>query len=210
MSGLINAAPAAAAARGGSATGPSSLENPLLQQMQNAIEAKLTPENLDDYNKVVVAGLHLALDNGANSFMAKLHNSRDPIGDCAKGAVALMLIMRKETRGTLPLEAGIPAGVTLMLHGLDFIERGQIMKIAEPELVRAMSQFANQLFWKLGITPTMIQTASDRVHQIVQDPDAMAKINLKAGLTKHPDAAEPTMVPGLNSFAMATAPRPAL
>lgn len=208
MDGFLNAAPAIAApgTAAPSTAGSSSLENPLLQQMQNGLEAKLTPENRDDYNKVVVAGLHIALDRGANSFMAKLHASPDPIGDCAKGAVALMLIMRKETRGAMPLQAGIPAGVTLMLHGLDFIDHAGIVKIAEPELVRAITQFTNQLFWKLGISPEMLQKATARVHQIVQDPDAMSKINLKAGLTRHPDAAEPTQIPGLTAPALPPAP----
>ena len=198
MSGLINATPKAAAAGSGTqAAGPSTLANPLLQQMQNGIEAKLTPENQNDYNKVVVAGLHIALNGGAQSFMAKLHASADPIGDCAKGAVNLMLIMRKETRGAMPLQAGIPAGFTLMLHGLAFLEQSKVLTIAEPELVRATHIFANQLFFKLGITPDMLQHATNRVHQIAQDPDAMARINLKAGLTRHPDAATMTPVPGL-------------
>lgn len=198
MAGLINAVPKTAAPNPGTqAAGPSALANPLLQQMQNGIEAKLTPENLDDYNKVVVAGMRIALDRGPQSFLAKLHASPDPIGDCAKGAVNLMLIMRKETRGAMPLQAGIPAGFTLMLHGLDFIDHAGIVKIAENELVRATHQFANQLFWKLGISPEMLQHATNRVHQIVQDPDAMSRINLKAGLTRHPDAAMPTPIPGL-------------
>ena len=37
--------------------------------MQNGIEAKLTPENQNDYNKFVVAGLRIALNGGAQSFM---------------------------------------------------------------------------------------------------------------------------------------------
>jgi hypothetical protein len=193
MSGIINTQPAPPA------SGSSGLSNPLLQTMENQLEAKLTPQNRNDYNKVVVAGLHIALANGPNSFMAKLNHSADPIGDCAKGAVALLLIMRRESRGVLPMQAGIPAGVTLMLHGLDFIDHAGIVKIAEPELVRATTQFTNQLFFRLGISPQMLQQATARVHQIVQDPDAMSKINLKAGLTQHPDAAKTTPVPGITT-----------
>lgn len=202
MSGLINAA----APSGGS----SQISNPLLQSAENALEAKLTPENRDDYNKVVVAGLHIALANGVNGFMAKLAHSADPIGDAAKGAVALTLIMRKDAKGVMPMQAGIPAAYTLMLHALDFIDRTGVVPIAEPELVRATTQFSNQLFHKLGITPQMLTSATQRVHQITQDPDAMSKINLKAGLTTAAGAATPTPVPGLNMPASAPAPaRPA-
>ena len=200
MSGIINAAPPPGA------SGSSALENPLLEQTENGIEAKLTPSNRADYQKVVVAGLRIALANGPNSFMAKLHASHDPIGDCAKGSVALLFIMQQHAKGVMPMQAGIPAALTLMLHGLDFVDHAGIVKIAEPELVRATTQFTNQLFWRLGITPAMLQHATKRVHTIVQDPDAMAKINLKAGLTKHPMAAEPTQIPGLTAPASAPAP----
>jgi hypothetical protein len=191
MPGIINAPKPAADTSG--------LQNPLLAQMQDGIEARLKPQGRDDYNKVVVAGLHIALAGGPNSPMAKLQKSHDPIGDAAKGAVALMLIMQKEAKGVMPMQAAIPGAMVLMLHALDFIDHAGIVKIAEPQLVQATTQFTNQLFWKLGITPQMLQHATQRVHQIAQDPDAMAKIQLKAGLTKHPDAAEPTQIPGLTA-----------
>jgi hypothetical protein len=187
MSGTINAAPKQA---GG-------IANPLLAQTEQVIESKLKPENRADYMKVVVAGLHIALANGPNGYMAKLHDAPDPIGACAKGAVALVLIMQKEAKGVLPMQAGIPAGLVLMLHGLDFIDHAGIVKIGENELARATTLYTNVLFQKLGITPQMLQSAAGRVHQIVQDPDAMQKINLKAGLTRHPDAAVPANIPGI-------------
>ncbi len=174
----------------------STLRNPLLAQTEQKIESNIVdPNTKADYLKIVVAGLHIALANGPNSFVAKLKTSQDPIGDCAKGAVALVLIMRRESRGVMPPKAMIPAGMTLMLHGLDFIDRAGIAKIAEPELDNATKIFANEMFHKLQITPGMIQQATGRVHQILQDPDAMQKINLKAGITRHPLAATPTPLP---------------
>jgi hypothetical protein len=175
------------------------MNNPLLQTMETALEAKLTPQNRGNYDKVVVAGLHIALAHGPNSFMAKLLHSEDPIGDCAKGAVALLLIMRKEAKGVLPMQAGIPAGVTLMLHGLDFIDRAKIVEIGNPEIVRATTLFSNNLFFRLGISPQMLQHATMRVHQIANDPTAMNAINLKAGITQHPGAATVTPVPGVTA-----------
>lgn len=197
MSGLINAAPAATAnAQPATAGG---LSNPLLQQMEAGIEAKLTPANKADYDKIVIAGLHIALDRGPQGFMAKLHDSADPIGDAAKGSVNLMLIMKKQARGQWPEEAGIPAAYTLMLRGLDFIDHSGVVKIGAPELARAIHLFSNQLFWRIGLTPKMLQTVTERVHAIVQNPDDMQKLNLKNGLSRHPDAAIPTAVPGLTA-----------
>lgn len=193
MSGLINAAPADDAAPDQSS---STLRNPLLAQAEQKIEGNIVdPNTRSDEMKIVVAGLHVALANGPNSFVAKLHGSQDPISDCARGAVAIVLIMRQESRGVMPIKAMVPAGMVLMLHGLDFIDRAGIAKIAEPQLDNATKIFTNEMFHKLGITPGMIQHATGRVHQIMQDPSSMAAINLKAGITRHPLAATPTPLP---------------
>lgn len=192
MSGIING-PSTGAASGAAGGG---LSNPLLQQAEEKLEANIAdPATQQNYMKIVVAGLHIALAKGADGFMAKLRTSRDPVSDCATGAVALLLIMRKESKGVMPLKAGVPAGMTLMFHGLDFIDRAKVAKIAEPELDRATTIFTNTLFHKLGITTQMLQTAATNVHNITQDPAKMELINRKAGLVKSPDASQPTPLP---------------
>lgn len=193
MSGIINGPSGDGA--GGAAPG-GGLGNPLLAQAEQKLEANISdPATHQNYMKIVVAGLHIALANGPNGFLAKLRNSRDPVADCATGAAALVLIMRKQSKGVMPMKAAVPAGMTLLFHGLDFIDRAKIAKIGEPDLDRATTLFTNFLFHKLGITTKMLQTAATNVHGITQDPAAMAKISLKAGLTRHPDAAVPTPLP---------------
>ena len=189
MSGFINAQPA-------STTG---LANPLLQQTETTLEARLTPQMKTNYDKIVVAGLHIALQNGPRGFMAKLHDSADPIGDAAKGAAQLVMILRKEARGVMPMQAMIPAGLTLLLHALDFIDRAKIVPIAEPQIDRGTATYTNQIFHLLGITPRMLQNATQNIHQIVQDPAKMELISRKAGIVKAPGASEPTPIPGMPS-----------
>jgi hypothetical protein len=193
MSGIIN--DPQASPTDVPATGPSELGNPLLQQAESKVETNLTPENRANYMKIVVAGLHIVLANGASGFMGKLRNSQDPISDCARGAASLVLIMRKQARGVMPIKAMIPAGMTLLFHGLDFIDRAKIANIAEPEIDRAASIFTNFMFAKLGITPAMLHQITGKVQRITNDPQSMAAINLKAGLTRHPMAATPTPLP---------------
>jgi hypothetical protein len=174
---------------------PNQLANPLLQQVEDKIESGLTPENRANYMKVVVAGLHIALANGPSGFMAKLAKSADPIADAAKGAVSLVIIMRHQARGIMPIKAMIPAALTLMLRALDFVDRSKIAPVGQPDLVRATHIFTDFLFARFGISKAGLQNAMQRVHAITQDPQAMAKINLKAGFTRHPDAATPTPLP---------------
>jgi hypothetical protein len=183
MSGIINATAQPAAS-------PSQLSNPLLQEAETKIEASIVdPALKTNWMKVVVAGMHIALAGGPNGFMGKLRQSQDPISDCAKGAASLVLIMRREARGVMPPKAMILAGMTLLFHGLDFLDRSGIAKIAEPELDRATTVFTNFLFQKLGITTQMIQNLTSQVHQITQDPQAMEAIKMRAGVVPHPGAA---------------------
>ena len=173
----------------------SELSNPLLQQTEDQVERGLTAENRQNYMKVVVAGLHVALDKGPDGLLAGLAQSEDPIADAAKGAVSLVIILRKQAHGVMPLKAMVPAAMTLMLKALDFADRSKIVKVGQEELVRATHIFTDTMFARLGITKAGLANAAQRVHAITQDPQAMAAINLKAGLTRHPNAATPTPLP---------------
>jgi hypothetical protein len=172
-----------------------SMSNPLLQQTEAGIEKGMDPTIHDAYLKIVLAGMHIALDKGPDGILASLKLSKDPVADAAKGAVAMVIVMRKEAKGIMPMKAMVPAALTLMLKALDFADRSGIVKVAEPELVRATHIFTDQIFARTGITKAGLQKAANRVHAITQDPEAMAKINLRAGITRHPMAAEPTPLP---------------
>lgn len=188
MSGLINSA-----APNGSRT--TELSNPLLQQAEDKVESQLTDENKQNYMKIVVAGMSALLNGGPNGIMASLKQSKDPISDCAKGAVSLCLILRKQAHGIMPLKAMVPAAMTLMLKALDFADRSGVAKVGQPDLVRATHIFTDTVFASFGITKQGLANAAQKVHAITQDPQAMAAINLKAGVTVHPGAATPTPLP---------------
>lgn len=194
MSGMINTAPTP-----GTGGAPASgLKNPLLQQVETKIEANIHEEQTrQEYQQIVTAGLHIALQGGLNSFAARIQHSRDPIGDVARSCVALVLVMRGQSKGNkpFPMQAGIPAGMTLLMHGLDFIDSAKIAKIAEPELEQATTIFVNTLFHKLGITPQMIQQLRGGVERTIADPGSVEKIKLKAGMTRHPMSVSETPMP---------------
>lgn len=172
------------------------LSNPLLQQTEAQVETGIEPETRANYDKIVVAGMHAALDKGPNSILASLKQSQDPVSDAAKGAVSLVVILRKDAKGVMPLKAMVPAAMTLMLKALDFIDRSGIAKIGNEELVRATHIFTDTMFARMGISKGSLERAATRVHQITQDPEAMNAINLKAGITRHALSDTPTPLPG--------------
>lgn len=165
------------------------LSNKILQAAEAKIENDLTPDNRANYLKIVVAGMKVLLNKGPNGILAKLKGRQDPINDCAVGAVNLVLILKKESKGVMPLKAMVPAAMTLMLKGLDFAEKVGDLKVDNDVLVRATHIFTNTIFQRYHITAPMLNTAMQRVHGIMSDPRKMAAINMKGGMTKHPNAA---------------------
>ena len=185
------------------------LSNPVLQQIEQQIEAGLTPQTRADYMKIVVAGGHLAnANNGA--MLVQLSKAPDPIAAAAKGAVGLVLIMRKETQAPgkvpMPMKSAVPAAMTLMVNALDFISRSKIAPVGTPELERAVHIFTDYLFARMGITKAGLASAAQKVHSLTQDPQAMTAIQMKSGLLRHPMAPTQTpLPPGRGSLMNSTA-----
>jgi len=170
------------------------LKNSILEAAEQKIESGLMPDNQVNYQKIVVAGMHAGMAKNG-SLLVSLHKSKDPVSDCANGAVKLCMILRRQSHGIMPLKAMVPAAMTLMLQALDFCDKSGIAKIGTPELVRATHIFTNTMFAAFKITPQMIHTAAGKIHGIMQDPAKMEMLKRRAGVVKAPGASEPTPMP---------------
>jgi hypothetical protein len=176
------------------------LSNPLLQQAEDKLESGLTPENRVHWMQIVNEALHVTLANGADGLMAALAKSKDPVADAARGAVSVCLILRhdhdsKQGVVPMPLKAMVPATLSLMLRGLDFIDRSKIAPVGNAELVRATHIWTDFVFARFGISKAGLANAGTKVHALTRDPAAIAAMQLKAGFTRHPNAATPTPLP---------------
>lgn len=168
---------------------------PILQAAEEKIEIQLLPDIRESYLKIVVAGMKAGMANGPDSILSKLRDSKDPVSDCAKGAIGIVLILKHQSKGIMPIKAMIPAASTLMIKALSFAEQMGLVKVGNDELVRATHIFANTFLQKLGITPPMMQHAMTKVHALTQDPVAMEQMKRKTGFVKHPEASDPTPLP---------------
>jgi hypothetical protein len=171
------------------------LKNKILQAAEDKIESQLTPQNRINYLKVVNSGMQAAMAKGPNSILASLKDSKDPLNDCAKGAVNMCLLLRKQSRDTMPIKCMVPAAMTLMLKALDSAQAMGLITIGNDELVQATHIFTNYLMHALGITQPMLATAATKLHAMTQDPGQMEKIKRAAGVVKDPRASTPTPVP---------------
>lgn len=158
------------------------IQSPILQAAEAKIEEGLVPENRANYHKIVVSGMALALQNGQNGILYSLKNSKDPVYSCAKGAVNLVLLLRRQSKGVMPLKAMVPAGMTLMIKGLDFVDKSKIMPIDNEALVSATHVFTNELMKAFNITTKMLAHAATKVHALTQNPVTMDKMRKASGI----------------------------
>jgi len=170
-------------------------DNSVLKAAEEKIESNLTDSIKPVYAKIVVAGSKAGLEGGPDSILAKLKDSKDPITDCGKGAAALVGILKKQSRDTMPVNAMVPAGATLMMHALDFCDKAGIAKVGTEELAIASKAYANTIFKLLGITPQMLIKGNEAVENTTKDPALMEQMKRKAGLVKAPGTSSPTEVP---------------
>lgn len=167
-----------------------------LKAAEDKIMAGLTPRNRDNVNRVVVAGMKVALKDGPNSIIAGISKSADPVRDCAIGAVNLAMLLRKESRDTMPVEALVPGAMILMLQAMDFADRVGVLEIGQAEIARGAKIFTNHLFNLAGITPQKFNMLAGRVGGITKDPSQMEALARRSGVVKDPNASQMTPLPG--------------
>ncbi len=171
------------------------LQNKLLATVEQRIESQLTPEVRDDYLRIVVAGMKTALAKGEAGILASLKNSQKPLEDCVLGSLGLVVMMYRQSRGTMPVKAMIPAAMTLLLQALDFADKANIVKVGQPELIQATKLFTDKLFQQLGISKEMLQSAATKINAITKDPASMERMHRASGVVRDPRASTPTPMP---------------
>lgn len=177
------------------ATTPLSQNQPVLQAAEQKIEEQLLPEVKESYLKIVVAGMRAGMAGGPDSIIARLRTSKDPISDCAKGAIGLVDILKGQSKGHMPEKAMVPAAMTLMLKALSVAEQMGLVKIGPAELDQATKIFANTFMEKIGVSPQMMQHAIKKTKTMSDDPVMMEQMKRKAGVVKDPGASTPTELP---------------
>ena len=169
-------------------------ENDLLKATEEGIAARLVPEVRRDYQRIVLAGVKAAMNNGG-ALLRNLPQSKDPVRDCAIGGVNLTFLMLKEAKGNVPPKAYVPAAYTLVMEALDMAAKMKLIEVT-PELIAEATKIATDHIFRLThLSPQKLNHIAGRVNAITKDPAAMEKIELAIGSKRDPRAAMDT--PGL-------------
>lgn len=179
------------------------MENDILKAAEAAIEAAMNPRTRRDYTRLVIAGMKVAMRGGPQGLMRNLPSSKDPVRDCAIGAVNLAFMMAKTAQsetGNVPENALTYACYGLMLQALDVAAKLGLVEITNELVAEATKIATDRIFANMRITPEMLNTAAGKVNDIIKDPAMMEKLKLEIGASRDPRAPTPTlpeMAPGL-------------
>ena len=155
--------------------------DPLLEKVEANIVRSVKPADNEAYQRIVLAGMKLAFDKTSHqSLMVSLGQSQDKVHDVAIGAVGLLLLMHKQSKGTMPLAPMVSAGMTLVLHGLDYIKKVYGEDIGNAQIDTATELFISTITPKLGVTNDVLNAATSKVHGAMQDPAFMKKFQQHA------------------------------
>lgn len=157
--------------------------NPLLGKAEQAIEKNLTPQNRDDYMKIVAAGMKIVLHGGPTGLITKLTQSKDPMATATAGPVNLVTTLAKSLtpqQGHMPEKAMVPAAMTLMFHALDVLDHQGILKVDETVLEQAVKKISDNLFRAFNISNEQLQKMATQTHQAVTAPGGIEKLHAHA------------------------------
>lgn len=151
------------------------IQNTLLKQAEDRVEKTVPPAQRDNYLKIVVEGMKYALNKGPEGVLASLKGSKDPLSDSVHGAIGIVGALRKNAKGTMPLEAMVPAAMALMFHALDFAEKMKLLTVTETELDKAAHLFLDTILPLLQVPKAKLEESFRQVHDIMRDPDKVAQ-----------------------------------
>lgn len=133
--------------------------NPILEQIEQQITAKVKPENKNAFDRTVLAGEKIMFDPKTHAHMEMVKNPeamKDPVTTISNGVAGLMWIMYMQSHQKMPLEVLILAGTVLMTKAFDFAERGLSVPIDNAMIAATTKKLAENLFTKLGISPEQL------------------------------------------------------
>jgi hypothetical protein len=121
------------------------------------MEMKL-PENLKEgWNRVIAAGMKFLFDKQTNSMINDyLDGEGDMPTKLGEGAAGLIAFLDKESRGAVPKELVIPAGIALMIEVVKYVQKSGD-EVTTADFAQAIQIFMEKILGVYGATPEQFE-----------------------------------------------------
>ena len=147
--------------------------NPLLKQTEEAIQAKV-PKNMQEaFQRIVLAGSKVMYSKESQNLIAdELKSDGDPAEIAGTGVAKLLGLLMAHSKGTMPMQAAIPAITVLLCEALDFMEQAGKVKVDADLLARATQDMASAVMQMMGLTPDKLSSIMQKSGQTPQTSPA--------------------------------------
>lgn len=132
--------------------------NPLLVKTEQAIRAKVAPDQVKAFDKIILAGLKVLDSEKTHKLVAsQLQAQGDPEQIAGAGAAKILGILMNQSKGSMPMKAGIPAATVLLLEAMDRMEELGKIEVTNDTLSEAMQAMSSSLLQMMDVTPQKLE-----------------------------------------------------
>lgn len=124
-------------------------------------QMQMPPQLQQAYERVVAAGMKVMFDPKTHGQMVQVLQQPGPLDQkIAQGIAGLLMLLWKESNGSIPPKVLIPAGIELAMHAVDFLKKaGQ--QVSDQDVAQGVSEMINIVLQKFGINPDKLSANID-------------------------------------------------
>lgn len=132
--------------------------NPALQSVEQAVQEKVPQEMQEAFQRIVTAGEAIMYSpESRESVMQQMNGEGDPAESVGEGVAKLFIILLQKSKGSMPMEAGIPAAQVLLCEGLDFMEKAGKIQATPDIIASATKAMMGYLLQLMGVSQEKLQ-----------------------------------------------------
>lgn len=137
-------------------------KNQFLQAVEQAVMEKVPQDKRGAFERIVAAGEKVMYSPQTRQMLDnQLSQQGDPAEIAGEGVAKLFGLLFKESKGTMPMEAGIPAAQVLLCEGLDFLEKAGRIQVTNEVIGHATQAMVAYLLQLFGVS-------QDKLAQMMQ------------------------------------------
>lgn len=131
--------------------------HPLLQAVEQAVRAKVEPKFMNAFQRIIQGGMKVLYSPKTHDFVAKQLDQKESVEHIAgEGTVKIVAVLYKESKGTMPMEASIPAAQILLCEVLDFMAKAGRATITDELIAESTRVMIQMLLQAFGYTKEQI------------------------------------------------------
>ena len=116
------------------------------------------PESQEAYERVVIAGMKVMYSKESHRMMLKELQKEGPIDQrLGKGIAGLMLLLFKESNGTMPPAVISPAGIKLVMEAVDFMRSTKLANPTNGDIGNGVQIMIAIILEKFGVAPDKME-----------------------------------------------------